>query len=97
MDILAPVPKTPSKPVPPVLILPDYRTQTLPSANPREPPKIKIPCRMIIPFLRKPPPLISSFTALSPHLLPYLHIVNAPYPIIYYFILSYLLSYLIPY
>ena len=67
-----------------------------PLHNPREPSKIKIP-RRIIPAFVNLLPSYPSFTTLSPHLLPYLHIVNAPYPIIYYFILSYLLSYLIPY
>jgi hypothetical protein len=49
MDILAPVPKTPSKPVPPVLILPTTELKLSLSANPREPSKNKNSRRMIPP------------------------------------------------
>jgi hypothetical protein len=80
MDILAPVPKTPSKPVPPVLILPDYRTQTLLSlCKSKRTLQNKIPRRMI-PLLRKPPPLISLLhRLLFIYFLTYTFITLSPY------------------
>jgi hypothetical protein len=87
MDILALMPKTPSKPVPLVLILLDYPLK-LPYTNPKEPSQKKYAPS------RKPPPLISlfhcpfsSFISSPTHLLSY-PIINAPYP--------YLLMLLIP-
>jgi hypothetical protein len=50
MEILVTIPKTPSKLVPPVLILPDYRTQ-LPCPNPREPSKNDPPFITLSPHL----------------------------------------------
>ena len=81
MDILAPVPKTPSKLVPPVLILLTIELK-LSSLQIQESPQNKISRRMILLDSVNLLPSYPSFTALSPHLLPYLHIVNAPYPII---------------
>ena len=75
MDILAPVPKTPSKPVPPVLILLTIELK-LSSLQIQESPQNKISRRMI-PLLHKPSPsypsftTFLSFTSLPTHLLPY--------------------------
>jgi hypothetical protein len=63
MDILAPVPKTPSKPVP----FPTRKSNSQPE-NPREPSKNS-------PSFRKPPPLLSLLhRPFPPRLFPYPYI-----------------------
>jgi hypothetical protein len=100
-DILAPVPKTPSKPVPPASDSPNLQSPNSSQRNPPQkyillPPKCFLPPQKNDPPSRKTPPVISLLHRLSSPSLISLSFYSMSYPLIYYLILLFNVSYPLP-